>query len=370
MKSIKSIKLTAGTRNVMNCPVTYMFDADKALEECSFWLKDGRQKIPAQLSKDKSGKYRIDFILSYMEKGTETVLVPDFESAPPARIESVEDKGKININIDNEFYTAYQYDIGFAKPHIGPITTKGGENITRYDFKIAEHPHHRSIWFSHGNINGVDTWNEPEGTHGYIKNQSAKAITGGAVTAGFDAVNTWTDHDGKPLCDDRTTVRFYNPIGELVIMDMELTLFANYGDVTLGETKEAGPVAVRMNENLRADRTGTIEDSHGGINEDEIWMKRSFYCDYYGKTENGFTYGVALLDNPENDTYPSYWHSRNYGLFAPNNFYIGGDRVIKNGGSMTFKYRCIVHRGTTAEAGIQDQFNYYVAGPKCEFVGK
>jgi len=365
---MKPILLTAGLRDVQNCPVTFFFESDDQLCDRSFYLVNGKEKIPAQLSKDKNGKYRIDFIVSYMEKGTSYTLVPDFDTVPDLRMQSSEEKGKIDIKIDGNFYTAYQYDIGFAKPHIGPITTKNGENITRYDFEIKEHPHHRSIWFSHGSVNGIDTWNEPAGVHGFIKNQSAKAIAGGAVTTGFDAVNTWTDHSGNPLCDDRTTVRFYNPIGEFVIIDMELSLFANYGDVTLGATKEAGPVAVRMNENLRADRTGTMENSYGGINEGEIWMKRSFYCDYYGKTNDGYTYGVALLDNPENDSYPSYWHSRDYGLFAPNNFYLGGDRVIKSGESMTFKYRCIIHRGTTRDAGIQDQFNYYVSPPVCKFI--
>ena len=94
---MKPILLKAGNRNVQNCPVTFFFESEEQLCECSFYLVNGREKIPAQLSKDKNGKYRIDFIISYMEKGTQATLVPDFDTAPAARIESSEEKGKIDI---------------------------------------------------------------------------------------------------------------------------------------------------------------------------------------------------------------------------------------------------------------------------------
>lgn len=91
-------------------------------------------------------------------------------------------------------------------------------------------------------------------------------------------------------------------------------------------------------------------------------MRLASWCDYYG-IEKGHCCGVAILDNPVNIGYPSYWHSRNYGLMAPNNFFKGGPIVIKEGEAITYKYRVVVHSGDTAAADITARFNDYANPP-------
>ena len=91
-------------------------------------------------------------------------------------------------------------------------------------------------------------------------------------------------------------------------------------------------------------------------------MKRAPWLDYYG-TENGHVSGIAILDNPANEHYPTYWHSRNYGLTAPNIFFIPGPRTVASGENINFKYRVVAHSGDTRQADIAGRFADYAMPP-------
>ena len=65
------------------------------------------------------------------------------------------------------------------------------------------------------------------------------------------------------------------------------------------------------------------------------------------------TISIAMIDHPENPGYPTYWHARNYGLFAANPL---GQRIfsegkenlnfrISKGHTAIFRYRIVIHSG-------------------------
>ncbi len=62
---------------------------------------------------------------------------------------------------------------------------------------------------------------------------------------------------------------------------------------------------------------------------------------------------LVVCDHPKNQSYPTYWHARGYGLFSANplggyDFTGGRERVnfrIPAGGSATFRYRVIISSG-------------------------
>jgi hypothetical protein len=76
---------------------------------------------------------------------------------------------------------------------------------------------------------------------------------------------------------------------------------------------------------------------------------------------NGETLGVAIFDHPTNPKHPTYWHSRDYGLFAANifgehDFYADksrdGGMDLEPGQTWRFRYRVVIHPGDTAAANI------------------
>jgi hypothetical protein len=110
-------------------------------------------------------------------------------------------EGGMAVNIDGKLFTKYLTKSG-NKPILWPIIGPTGAPMTRaypLDLKAAkrDHIHHRSFWFAHGKVNGVDLWSEEPGSGStrhkeFIKTNSGKAAT--IVTS-----NDWLDADGNKL---------------------------------------------------------------------------------------------------------------------------------------------------------------------------
>jgi len=64
--------------------------------------------------------------------------------------------------------------------------------------------------------------------------------------------------------------------------------------------------------------TGTIINAEG-VKNTAAWGKRSTWVDYHGP-KDGKVYGVAIFDHPSNPRHPTWWHVRDYALFAANPF--------------------------------------------------
>jgi Methane oxygenase PmoA len=89
--------------------------------------------------------------------------------------------------------------------------------------------------------------------------------------------------------------------------------------------------------------------------------------DYYGPV-NGQTVGIAIFDHPSNPRYPTYWHSRAYGLFAANVFGVrdftgdkskDGSMTVQSGKGVRFRYRVVIHTGDVNSAHIADLYKQY-----------
>jgi len=356
-------RIDSKNHELINAPVFFEAQADLS----NSFLVGNDKKIP--LAKSHGAKDQYVFVMDYMAQGTveqyEIVEEKNVDTGENKYMEAVLGDGIVDIFSGGERICGYYFGSDLPKPYLGPFLAKNGECITRHDYAGNEHPHHRNIWFSHGDINGADTWNESEDNCGYIINQKIESIQNNQVFASFVAKNTWTSRKKEPIADDTTKITVYNTKNFTKIIDASLTLTASYGDITLGQTKEAGPIAVRMADKLRVlGGSGTIKSSYGAVNEAEIWMKRAGFNDYFGELGDNNVYGVAIFDNPENDGYPSYWHTRDYGLMAANNYYIGGEMKIKAGESVTFVYRIVVHEGDTESAKINTLFNNYLTSPE------
>ena len=125
---------------------------------------------------------------------------------------------------------------------------------------------------------------------------------------------------------------------DCMLVDVDLCFTAKYGDVTFGQTKEAGPLGIRVADALRVDDGGVFFNSEGKVNEQCCWGKNAVWCNYIGRL-GGRTVGIACIDSPGNRHYPSAWHIRNYGLMAPNNLLFKSGEQIPHGSSLSYRYR-------------------------------
>jgi hypothetical protein len=296
---------------------------------------------------------------------------------PLPRVELVETNDVVRVTFDGRLFTEYHFR-NVPRPFLYPLLDARGSHLTRrWPMEEApgeehDHPHHRSFWFTHGEVNGHDLWSESDKSgrqvHQYFVTKQSGDDAGVLTTR-----NEWRARDGKLLATDERTMRFHRPKGAERVVDFEITLFPRDGDLTLGDTKE-GTFALRVAESLRVTQpkgrppgTGVLVNSRGQRNG-AVWGQRAEWADYSG-TVDGQTVGLAIFDHPANPRHPTWWHARDYGLFAANPFGVHdfekkpkgeGDLKVPAGTSVTFRYRVYVHPGDAQQAGVAERYAEYV----------
>jgi hypothetical protein len=282
---------------------------------------------------------------------------------------------RLRIEINGRLFSEY-YFADVPRPYCYPVIGPGETPMTR-DWPMKntpedshDHKHHRSLWFAHGAVNGKDFWSEDK-AFGKIVHDGFGEIKSGKESGTIQSRNKWVAADGKVVCTDDRTLRIYNTGNDHErLFDFEITLHASNGELTFGDTKE-GTMAMRLAETMRL--KGKVGQGHivnsEGVRDDATWGKRAKWCDYYGPVE-GKTVGVAIFDHPQNPRHPTWWHVRDYGLFAANPFgqhdferlpdKSAGNLVVPAGKSITFRYRFYLHEGNEEQAKVAEKYKAYV----------
>lgn len=284
-------------------------------------------------------------------------------------------KDDVVVKLDGDPFTVYHAKTG-PKPFYFPLIGPGGKRFTRafpmedVPGEKRDHPHQRSMWFTHGKVNGVDFWAETKG-HGSIAETSRKLVEATPALGIIRTTDDWLGPDGKVVCSDERTVTFYDA-RKARILDFDITIKASNGPVVFGDTKE-GMFGVRVASSMDVDakKGGKITNAEG-LTDIAAWGKPSPWVDYTGPVE-GETVGIAILNHPGSFRHPTTWHVRPYGLFAANPFgwhdfgmKKPGDHTIPSGESIRFGYRVILHTGDTASANLPAAYAGYAKPPTVE----
>jgi hypothetical protein len=300
-------------------------------------------------------------------------------AAQSAQVTAERSEHGVVVKIDGQMFTEYWTKAG-TKPVLWPILGPTGKPMTRaYPMgktpnEREDHIHQRSMWFTHGEVNGTDFWAEQppnpkwkvkQNPRGSIKHREFVEVSSGKQAV-VETRNDWLGPDGKRFCEDRRRVTF-GVDGSTRWIDFDITLTASNGPVTFGDTKE-GTMGIRVAETMKVDakQGGRIVNSDGLIDKD-AWGKRAAWVDYQGPVD-GQTVGIAMLNHPSSFRYPTYWHVRTYGLFAANPFGVAdfegkkdvsGAYVLPQGQSIRLKYRVLFHKGNEREGRIAETFTAY-----------
>jgi len=232
----------------------------------------------------------------------------------------------------------------FKAPFMAPVLTKDGASFTRPDLHHREHPHQRSVFIGIGDVNGYDFWNEHGKPLGLIRAHSV-STSGSGKTASVSVSSVWQGKKGKQFLDEERVYSFSKVSGTCTRVDIALKLTASYRDIKFGKTKEAGPLGIRVADEMRVKQGGSFGNSEGGVNEDGCWGKSARWCNYSG-TVGGQKIGIAAYDHPGNERYPTAWHIRDYGLMALNNLYFKGGYKLKKGESIDYNFTICFWEGS------------------------
>lgn len=282
----------------------------------------------------------------------------------------------VNVTIDGKPFTTFHYGDHDGKPFLAPLYSASGKIVTRgYPMwmlpgESRDHLHHRGLWFTYDDVNGIKFWeNDPTYTKGRIGRvavREAKWKDGTGKGPGtLSAVMEWRDPDGKVLLVENRDMTFYSD-ATLRMIDFHITLTAAT-DVTFGDTKE-GAFAIRLAEPFTERKGGKMVNSNGQTGMANVWGKRAAWVDYTAEV-GGERLGVAIFDHPKNPNAPTYWHARDYGLFALDPF--GQNAFDQNaeerktklpqGQKMTFRWRVVIHPGDAESGHVADLYKQFAA---------
>jgi hypothetical protein len=322
----------------------------------------------------------IIFLFSGIESNSQTL------KDKGVQLVSHEDKHKIDVFINGSFFTSYQYPDNFEKTFLYPVNAANGSVITR-GFPIeprkgerVDHPHHIGIWFNHGDVNGLDFWNnsfaipaDKKDLYGHIVHKKINTIAGGKRGI-LEVFLDWNDIKGNTVLTEDATYYFRGNKNSRTI-DHISTLTAAKGPVIIGDSKE-GLFAIRVDRAFEmptkdsliftdgngnpttvksADNSSVtgMYTSSNGFRGDAVWGTRNDWVILTG-VKDGVTISMAIFDNPKNPGYPAYAHARGYGLFSLNNFGQNSydpkkekrSYTIQKGQSVTLYHRFYVQSGS------------------------
>jgi len=285
-----------------------------------------------------------------------------------SEISIVRENGKLIIKAGDDLFTQYIYkDEKRAKPILYPVLGPFQKPMTRKfplgekgDGEEPDHPHHTSLWYTHGDVNGVDFWAVGE-NKGKIIHQEFLNLEGNTFTSS----NFWKDGQGKTICQDERTFHFYEFTKNERAIDIRITLMATVEDLVLGDTKE-GSMGIRMTPEFRLRgkvARGSCLNSDGVVGK-AIWGKRASWVSYWAMFDNK-DFAISIFDHPSNPRHPTWWHARDYGLVAANPFgqhdFEGkpegiGKMELKLGESVTFFYRFLFHLGDPTKSEVSKKY--------------
>jgi Family of unknown function (DUF6807) len=264
---------------------------------------------------------------------------------------------KINISIDNKFFTSYIFSedekYPFFYPVNGPVS---GGSIT--SMRNSMYPHHTSLFFGCDLINGGNWWQEGL-ERGRIISVNAEINKQGGDTVIITDECIWSRPGTISPVRDTRIITITSPSEKVSQIDFVIQM-EMLTDVTIKKTNHS-LFSARMATDLSVINGGTMINSEGMKSEKDTFGKRAAWIDFYG-TRGDFIEGLAIMQHPSNPWYPSPWFTRDYGFMSPTPMYWpenGVDTFMKKGELITLRYRVLVHSGDHKQARIAEEFEKF-----------
>lgn len=293
------------------------------------------------------------------------ILLLTLASSSFADFRQEKSNDSLKIYDGDRIITEYRTD--HHLPYLYPLVGPTGTSITR-NFPMKkdvpgeqpDHPHHRSFWFTHGDVNGHDFWHSKNHESKIVHKSFSKADKGS-----FTVQLEW-QHVDEVLLQEERSYEFNKMADGSILLKVTSSLTA-VTDVTFGDTKE-GSFAIRVSPTLRHEgevAKGAIVNSEGQEGG-SAWGKRARWVCYHGPDTKGKKVSITMMDHPSNHNHPTFWHARSYGLLTANPFGEkgftkkgNGSHTLGKGKTLTQKYALMLQPGSFNEKSIESAYKAF-----------
>ncbi len=259
---------------------------------------------------------------------------------------------QVSLQIDGIEQARWHFGSQYPRPFFYPFNGPSGISLTRMGHPGAQdHDHHRSVWFAHNSVAGVDFWSD--GTEAQVRQKFWYAYRDGDDEALMASACGWYDGAGKELMEQDLVAAMIPLDDSEHALEFQITLRPPAGTaaVELGKTN-FGFLAVRVAKTLSVHfGGGKLTSSEGGEGEEQIFGKPARWMDYSGPIAVGtgadrhaLVEGITYFDHPGNPRYPSHWHVRQDGWMGAG-FCLQDGYTLTAETPLTLRYLLQAHHG-------------------------
>jgi hypothetical protein len=238
---------------------------------------------------------------------------------------------RVDVLAHDKPFTTYLYLTSMTRPALVPIRTAAGTVVTRAEDPALASGGRVGLWFTHGNVNGVDFADDTISPRAgrIVHRRVVEAMS--SDTHGQLAVQTaWTAPDRSVLLSEDTFFTFRESQAMRVI-DRVTRLAAIGNAVKLGRT-ENGQIGIQLADGFRP-----REASRGAGR----WLA-------VPGTVDGKAVAIALIEHPHNPGFPNLMRCVGGVLeIAPS-----GETSINASESVTYRYRVVLLDGRLDEPSL------------------
>lgn len=291
---------------------------------------------------------------------------------PRCRVVPLPDQ-RVSFVIDSRERCGWHASDNAPRPFFFPLVGPSGESLTRMGHPGApNHDHHRSIWFAHEKVLGINFWSDQ--TTSRIRQQTWLAYEDGDDDCRMAVRLGWFDgHDPKPLVEqDLVAVVRPGPDSE-TFLELQSTF------VPLSETLEFGKtnfgfLAVRVAKSISEHfGDGKLTNSEGAVGESAIFGNTARWMDYSGPIATGsdgqseVLEGITYFDHPNNVGFPNSWHVRADGWMGCSPC-LGGPLMTRKSEPLVLRYLLHAHSGAVSADRSNEVAKQFAETPPFEVV--
>ena len=277
---------------------------------------------------------------------------------------------QVSFQIDGIEKTRWHFGSEHPRPFFYPFNGPSGATLTRMGHPGAQnHDHHRSVWFAHHDVGGVDFWGDQ--TDARVRQKHWYCYRDGDDEAIMASACGWYDGTGKEVMEQDVVASLMPLEGGEHALEIQITMRppANAESTELNKTN-FGFLAVRVAKPLSIHfGGGQLTSSEGDEGEVAIFGKPARWMDYSGPVAVGkgpdrkaVVEGITYFDHPENPRYPTHWHVRADGWMGAS-FCMNDGFTITAEEPLTLRYLLHAHRGVYDPAKAKSVHDAFAKRP-------
>ncbi|MEZ6048351.1 MAG: DUF6807 family protein [Planctomycetaceae bacterium] len=216
---------------------------------------------------------------------------------PRCRVVPLPDS-QVSFEIDREERVRWHFGPQYSRPFLYPFLGPSRISLTRMGHPgTVSHDHHKSIWFAHPKVMGIDFW--AENKEAYTRQLSWFAYEDRDDEARMAIQIGWFDgHDAAPLIEQNLVVVVRTNSEEETFLELQATFRPVAEQLELQQTT-LGLLGIRVAAEISEYfGDGQLTNEAGLVGEKAIFGQPANWVDYSGPIQEGQSEGITCFIIP------------------------------------------------------------------------